>query len=78
VSRCGSLIPPNLYPRTHVLKKKLILQPKNNQVQHIVVKVMGERGKGWKKKGNSDLNRSSEILPSSAFDRHVNGDRSLP
>jgi hypothetical protein len=41
MSRCGYIIPPNLYPKTHVLKKKLILQPRNNQVQHIVVKVMG-------------------------------------
>jgi hypothetical protein len=45
MSKCGHIIPPNLHPKTHVLKKKLILQPRNNQVQHIVVKVMGERGK---------------------------------
>jgi hypothetical protein len=45
MSRCGYIIPPNLYPKTHVLRKKLILQPRNNQVQHIVVKVM----RLWKK-----------------------------
>jgi hypothetical protein len=44
MSKCGYIIPPNLYPKTHVLKKKLILQPRNNQVQHIVVKVMGGMG----------------------------------
>jgi hypothetical protein len=54
MSRCGYIIPPNLYPKTHVLKKKLILQPRNNQVQHIVVKVMGER--------ESDLNRSRATI----------------
>jgi hypothetical protein len=46
VSRCGYIIPPNLYPKTHVLKKKIDTPTKNNQLQHIVVKVMGEnRGK---------------------------------
>jgi hypothetical protein len=78
VSRCGYIIPPNLYPRTHVLKKKLILQPRNNQVQHIVVKVMGGTGERMGEKGNSDLNRSRETLPPSAFDRPRRCDRSLP
>jgi hypothetical protein len=53
VSRCGYIIPPNLYPKTHVLKK-LILQPRTIKC-NIVVKVMGERGK-------SDLNRSWETV----------------
>jgi hypothetical protein len=44
MSRCGYIIPPNLYPKTRP-EKKLIFQPRNNQVQHIVVKVMGEQGK---------------------------------
>jgi hypothetical protein len=51
MSRCGYIIPPNLYPKTHVLKKKLILQPRNNQVQHIVVKVMGGTGERMGKRG---------------------------
>jgi hypothetical protein len=63
VSRCGYIIPPNLYPKTHVLKKMLILQPRNNQVQHIVVKVMGGAGERMGEKGNSDLNQSRETLP---------------
>jgi hypothetical protein len=67
VSRCGYIIPPNLYPKTHVLKKKLIFQPRNNQVQHIVVKVMGGTGERMGKKGNSDLNRSRETLRLSMF-----------
>jgi hypothetical protein len=82
VSRCGYIIPPNLYIRTHVLKKKLILQPRNNQVQHIVLKVIGGGGGGTGErigeKGNSDLNRSHETLHPSAFDRPRRCDRSLP
>jgi hypothetical protein len=78
VSRCGYIIPPNLYPKTHVMKKKLILQPRNNQMQHIVVKVMGGIGERMGKKGNSDLNRPCETLPLSAFDRPRRCDHSLP
>jgi hypothetical protein len=43
VSRYGYIIPPNLYPKTHVLKK-LILQPRTIKC-NIVVKVMGKKGK---------------------------------
>jgi hypothetical protein len=73
------------YPQTciqeHVMKKKLILQPRNNQVQHIVLKVMGGGGGTGERigeKGNSDLNRSRETLPPSAFDHPRRCDRSLP
>jgi hypothetical protein len=55
MSRCGYIVPLNLYPKTHILRKMLILQPRNNQVQHIVVKVMGERGE-------MTYNRSRESL----------------
>jgi hypothetical protein len=54
VSRCGYIIPPNLYPKTHVLKKKLILQPRTIKC-NIVVKVMRERGK-------NELNKSRETF----------------
>jgi hypothetical protein len=52
MSRCGHIIPLNSYPKTHFLRKKLILQPRNNQVQHIVVKKnYNQRMKQqWKKK----------------------------
>jgi hypothetical protein len=53
VSRCGYIIPPNLYPKTHVLKK-IDTPTKNNQVQHCC-KSDGEKGK-------SDLNRSRETV----------------
>jgi hypothetical protein len=46
VSRCGYIIPPNLYPKTHVLKKKKIDTPtKNNQVQHCCKSDGGKKGK---------------------------------
>jgi hypothetical protein len=54
VSRCGYIIPPNLYPKTHVLKKKIDTPTKNNQVQHCCKSDGG--------KGKSDLNRSCETF----------------
>ena len=34
----GYIIPPNLYAKTHVLKKKVILQPNTNQVHTLLSK----------------------------------------
>jgi hypothetical protein len=53
VSRCVYIIPPNLYPKTHVLKK-IDTPTKNNQVQHCCKSDGG--------KGKSDLNRSCETF----------------
>jgi hypothetical protein len=52
VSRCGYIIPPNLYPKTR--PEKIDTPTKNNQVQHCC-KSDGEKGK-------SDLNRSRETV----------------
>jgi hypothetical protein len=35
----GHIIPPNLIAKTHILKRRVILQPNTSQVQHIVVKI---------------------------------------
>jgi hypothetical protein len=34
----GDIIPPNLYAKIHVLKKKVILQPRNNQMHTLLSK----------------------------------------
>jgi hypothetical protein len=74
VSRCGYIIPPNLYPKTHVLKKDVDPPTKKqSSATHCCKNDGGNRGKD-SKKGNSDLNRSCETLPPSAFDRTITGD----
>jgi hypothetical protein len=69
VSRCGYIIPPNLYPKTHVLKKKIDTPTKKQSSAYII----GGKGKSDILSRVRSITQGGAIVRTRALVRPWNG-----